>query len=156
VAEGALLGLYKFDKYISKKKDDEKKRLREIVIIERDAARLSAIRAGVSFARVMAASGIMARDLINEPPNVVNPAELACRAKAALKDTAVSVKVFGKKDLEKMKMGAYLGVSAGSAAEPQFIVMSYRGDPRSKKTIALVGKGVTFDSGGLSLKPSNP
>ena len=155
VAEGALLGLYKFDKYLSKASEDKSPELNELTIVERDKDRAAAVRAGIKQGEIMAAAGLFARDLVNEPPNVVFPLEMAARARAALKSLPVKVKVLGKKDLEKLGMGAYLGVTAGSPQEPQLIVMEYKGNPASKETLALIGKGVTFDSGGLSLKPSN-
>jgi leucyl aminopeptidase len=155
VTEGALLGLYKFDKYKSVAKEDQPAELGELTIVERDPGRLSAIRAGVKMGTVMAQAAILARDLVNEPPNVLTPVEMDRRARAALKGLPVTVKSLGRKDLEKHKMGAYLGVTIGSVQEPRLIIMEYKGNPASKKTLALIGKGVTFDSGGLSLKPSN-
>jgi leucyl aminopeptidase len=155
VTEGALLGLYKFDKYKSVTKEDQPAELGELTIVERDSGRVSAIRAGVKMGTVMAQAAILARDLVNEPPNVLTPVEMDRRARAALKGLPVTVKSLGRKDLEKHKMGAYLGVTIGSVQEPRLIIMEYKGNPASKKTLALIGKGVTFDSGGLSLKPSN-
>jgi len=154
VAEGAMLGLYKFDKFFNVPEEDKPAELTDLTIIEKDNTRIPNIRAGVKLGVIMAQAGILARDLVNEPPNILTPKEMAKRARAALKGLPVSVKVLGKKDLEKHKMGAYLGVTAGSAQEPQLIVMEYKGNTRAKKTLGLIGKGVTFDSGGLSLKPS--
>lgn len=155
VAEGALLGLYKFDKYFNKSVDDKKTEFIELTLIERDKTLISKIKAGVKNGEIMARAGLFARDLVNEPPNVVFPREMAKRARILLKGLPVNVKVLGKKDLEANKMGAYLGVTAGSVQEPQLIIMEYKGNSKSSKTLALIGKGVTFDSGGLSLKPSS-
>ena len=155
VAEGAKLGLYRFDKYLNIPKEDRPAQVKELTIVERDKAKGAALKRGVTQGQIMADAGLFARDLINEPPNVVFPREMAKRARAALKDLPVSVRVLGRKDLDRLKMGAYIGVTIGSVQEPQLIVMTYRGNPKSKKALALVGKGVTFDSGGLSLKPSS-
>lgn len=156
VAEGAILGLYRFIIYKSKSPEiNIDKDITELTVIEREKVLLPAVLKGINLGRVMAESTNMARDLTNEPPNVLTPAELAKRAKEILKLQPVTVQVLGKREIEKLEMGAFLGVARGSAQEPRFIIMSYKGNPRSKETMALIGKGITFDSGGISLKPSN-
>lgn len=97
----------------------------------------------------------LCRDLANTPGSHMTPSHLARDAKASLAGLPVDVKVFTKTDLQKMKMGAILGVASGSAEEPKLIVMHYRGGKPSDRPIAFVGKGVTFDSGGLNLKPTS-
>lgn len=95
-----------------------------------------------------------ARSLANTPGGDMTPKLLALRAKAMLAGTKATLTVLGKKQMEKFGMGGVLGVGKGSAEEPQFLVMEYRGGTKSEKPIVLVGKGVTFDTGGLNLKPS--
>src|SRR4029077_1114047 len=95
----------------------------------------------------------LARDLINEPPSRMNPARLAQEAEK-LSKSPLSVKVFETKELEKMGMGGILGVGAGGAVPPRLVELIYKPSGKAKKVVALVGKGITFDSGGLSLKPA--
>ena len=95
------------------------------------------------------------RELANTPGGEMTPRILAEEAQKASKNTGVKVKVLGRKDMESLKMGAVLGVSQGSNEEPQFIILEYNGADNTSHPIVLVGKGVTFDTGGLNLKPSN-
>ncbi len=155
IAEGALLGLYKFDKYVSKKKDDEAEKINELYICEIDKGKTAAIRKGLKLGQELAESANMARDLINEPPNVLNAAGLARHARKLGKRKNLSVRIYNKKEIRAMKMEAFLGVNKGSRNDPFFITIEYKGAPKVKKTMGIVGKGITFDSGGLSLKPSS-
>jgi leucyl aminopeptidase len=99
------------------------------------------------------ASGtVFARDLVNEPSSVMTPSAIARAAKSLAGQKGIRCSVFGKKEIRALKMEAFLGVARGSEEEPKFIKLSYRGG--GKKTICLVGKGITYDSGGLSLKPA--
>jgi leucyl aminopeptidase len=96
-----------------------------------------------------------ARDLINEPPNVLTPTELANRAKAMAERSGLECEVFDKSKITELGMGGLLAVSKGSAEPPQFIILRYRGaGDQGEKGVALVGKGITFDTGGISLKPA--
>lgn len=154
IAEGAILGLYKFDKYLTKdKKDtDRQKGIKELTIVIKEQKAAAAAKKGIAVGEIMAAAANRARDLVNEPPNVLMPEELARRARAMAKGRNLKVHVFNRTEIEKMKMGAFLGVARGSSNPPVFITIEYRGNPKSEKTMAIVGKGITFDSGGLSLK----
>lgn len=96
-----------------------------------------------------------ARELSNTPGGDMTPKLLAAAAKAAVKGTKATVKILGQKEMQKLGMGAVLGIAKGSAEEPQFIVMEYWGAAKSQKPVVLVGKGVTFDTGGLNLKPGD-
>ncbi len=93
----------------------------------------------------------MARGLIAEPPAVMTPSRLALEAKRIAKDHSLSVKILDEQQIAKLSMGSFLGVARGAKEPPRFIVLKYTA-PKAKRTVALVGKGVTFDSGGLSLK----
>lgn len=155
LAEGSILGAYKFDKYLSSDKKKNDKKLKEIVVVELDGAQAAQVKKGLVKGTVLADAANYARDLVNEPANVVTPSELATQARKLGKRSNLKVRVFNKKEIKAMKMEALLSVNRGSKEEPYLIVIEYNGNPGSKKKAAIVGKGVTFDSGGLSLKPSN-
>ena len=95
------------------------------------------------------------RELCNTPGGDMTPKTLAKAAKAAILGTTATVKVLGEKEMQKLGLGAILGMARGSAEEPQFIIMEYKGGPASQKPLVLIGKGVTFDTGGLNIKPGD-
>ena len=151
LAFGARLRSYVFDKYRTQNLDEYKKRLNEIRVMTPDVAAAKRAYAGLD----AVADGIfLARDLVNEPPNILYPVEFARRVKALAK-TGLKVEVLGEVEMKKQGFGALLGVGQGSARESQLVVMQWNGAGAKKKgaPIAFVGKGVCFDSGGLSLKP---
>ncbi len=112
------------------------------------------LRAGLKEAQAMVAGCLFARELVNLPPNLLTPAALATKAKVMARREGLKCKVLGVPELKKLKMGGLLGVGQGSAHPPHLIVLDYQGSRSAKAPkIALVGKGVTFDSGGISLKP---
>ncbi|HEY2070058.1 MAG TPA: leucyl aminopeptidase [Rhizomicrobium sp.] len=152
MAMGARLASYTFNTYRTKRVEDYEPTLKTITIATPEASdarklwqRQEAVAGGV----------FTARDLINEPPNILYPAEFARRAKANLTKLGVKVDILGEAEMKKLGMGALLGVGQGSERESQIVVMQWNG-ARSKKDapVAFVGKGVCFDSGGLSLKPA--
>lgn len=143
--EGALLGLYTYDRY---KKEKETKAVRKLTILTKPSKSLddqlktvSALASGVSFAR----------DLVNTPSNDMTPSDMA-KAALSLKGKDIAVRVLEKKACEKLGMGSYLSVAKGSAEPPKFIVLEYTG--ARKAPVVLIGKSVTFDSGGINIKPS--
>lgn len=144
--EGALLGLYSYKKY---KNDDHVKAVSSLVLITKPSRDLTL---SIRQKEVIASSVAFARDLVNSPANDMTPADLADAA-LSLKKKNSTVRVLEKKDVQKIGMGAFLAVSYGSRQSPKFIVTEYRGS--SEPPIVLVGKSITFDSGGLSLKPSD-
>jgi leucyl aminopeptidase len=149
LAFGARLRSYAFEKYRTKNLEDYQKRLTQLRVFAPDVA--AAKRAYVGLGAV--GDGIfLARDLVNEPPNILYPAEFARRAKALAK-LGVKVEVLGEAEMKKQGFGALLGVGQGSARESQLVVMQWNGAGKKNSPIAFVGKGVCFDSGGLSLKP---
>lgn len=152
ITEGAMLGTYTFRKHKSKK--DENGDINKLSIVTPDTKALAKLKKGIETGRIMSEATMLARDLDNEPSNYMTPTDLANIAKKVAKDFGLECTVFEKKDLEKMKMGGLLGVARGSAEPPKMIVLKYQGDKKSKRTIGLVGKGLTFDSGGISIKPS--
>jgi len=139
---------YKYDPYITVKKEQKRIPIHGTLIApDADAKKLSAQ------AQAMAAAVETVRDLGNTPANVLTPAELASRAEEVCKRAGVKCTVYGKREITRMKMGGLLAVNRGSVEEPRFVVMEY--SPRkAKKHVALVGKGITFDSGGISIKPA--
>jgi leucyl aminopeptidase len=151
-AYGALLRSYRFDKYKTKETPDKKPKLKDIKVMVEDAA--AAKRLYQKLEKV--AEGVFAtRDLVSEPANIIFPKSLVAEAKK-LSKLGVKVQALGKKEMEKLGMGALLGVAQGSAQEPQLLVMVWEGAPNAKEKapVAFVGKGVTFDTGGISLKPA--
>jgi len=144
-AEGGLLGLYRFDTYRSEKQSN---RIIGLTILSRPSADLNR---RIRHVKTVASASAFARDLINTPANDMTPTDFA-RVALSLRGKGMSVKVLGKKELVKLGMGAYLAVSSGSKEPPKCIVLEYRGS--RKPPVVLVGKSITFDSGGISLKPS--
>jgi len=151
LAFGAGLRSYRFDKYRTTEKDDAKPSIKSLRVLSRATA--AARRAYGPLSKI--ADGVaMTRDLVSEPPNILYPATLAKQAKELTK-LGVKVQVLGEAQMERLGMGALLGVGQGSRRESQMVVMQWNGAPRGSKDkpIAFVGKGVTFDTGGISLKP---
>jgi len=148
VTIGTLLGLYEFTKY--KTNDVEKRKvLDHLTILDTEKHKQECTR-GVHEGTIIAESTILARDLVNTPAKDLTPKLLAQEAKKTLKAAGCSVDIWDRKTCEKKGMQALLGVSAGSDEEPQFIIAEY--GPKKQKPIVIVGKGVTFDTGGLNIK----
>ncbi len=153
IAEGLSLSDYSFDKYKSQKDEDDQ------LNNEIEEACLYCTKTGEA-AKILKETEIISentklcRDMINESSEVANPVAIARKAKALTKLKSVDCRIYGKMDLEKLKMGLLLAVSKGSTYPPQLVVLKYRGNPKTKKHIAVIGKGITFDSGGMNLKSS--
>jgi len=152
IAEGMWLGLYKFEKYQTEKKNSDKRALRSATIMVPSRRDLDAAEAAVARARGICAGTIFARDLANEPGNVCTPEYLGDQAKG-LKHAKLKVTVMDKAAIEKAGFTGLLAVNQGSAKEPRFIVLDYQGGKKGEAPLALVGKGLTFDAGGISIKP---
>jgi leucyl aminopeptidase len=150
MALGARLRLYKFDRYKTKKKDDEENgALTRIAFAVADPA---AVRKAAKAAEGLAEGVRIARDLVNEPPNILSPDEFAKHAEALTK-LGVEVEILDEKAMKKLGMRALLAVGQGSERESRVVIMRWNGAKASGKPIAFVGKGVVFDSGGISIKP---
>ncbi|MBK7977949.1 MAG: leucyl aminopeptidase [Deltaproteobacteria bacterium] len=149
--EGLALGSYSFTKYRGAS-DDPPAEVRRILV--HTSRRDETFDRAVREAQVLSSATCWARDLVNEPPGSMTPAHIAAQARRLERRPGLKVRVFGRRELERRAMGGILGVAAGSDAEPKLIHVDYRPSGRISKSIALVGKGVTFDSGGLSLKPA--
>ena len=153
VTEAIGFGTYSFLPYKNKKtqgKDIEVKTVTMVVL----ANEMQETMKGIVDGSHRASGTIFARDLVNEPSSMMTPTALARAAKLLAKQKTITCTVFGKKEIAKFGMGAFLGVTKGSDEEPKFIKLVYKA-PKAKRTICLVGKGITYDSGGLSLKPSS-
>jgi leucyl aminopeptidase len=149
IALGARLRHYSFDRYKTKKKPEgEETRGTTLTLMVTDPA---AAEAAVRTTDAVAEGVILARELVNEPPNVLFPAEFARRAEDLTK-LGVEVEVLGPGKLEALGMGALLAVARGSVREPRVVIMRWNGGAADEAPIALVGKGVCFDSGGISIK----
>ena len=156
IGEGALLGAYSFDAYKDNGKDPKAKNgkapLAEIVLLggkPRDKAYKAAVERAVAVSEELNRS----RDLVNTPPNDLNTESFAAIAQAAAKEHGIKIQVLDEKALTKGGYGGILGVGSGSAATPRLVKLSYTSS-KAKKHLAFVGKGITYDSGGISLKPA--
>ncbi|WP_371369127.1 Cytosol aminopeptidase [Sporomusa rhizae] len=152
VVEGAIMGLYKFDYYKTTREENNK--IDNLIIVENDKTKLAAIKEGLYFGKIFAESVNYGRDLINHPAMYMTPTKMSEHAGDIANKYGLELSVLEKKDMLKHGMGALLAVAQGSSEAPKLIVLKYQGDPLQQEMIAYVGKGITFDSGGISLKPS--
>lgn len=154
VAQGAVLRSYRFDKYHTKKKDEDTPALKALTLAGTDAAKAKAAYANLE---AVTEGVFFTRDLVSEPANILYPESFAFQCEA-LKKIGLKVKVLGVADMKKLGMGALLGVGQGSVREPRLVTLEWWGNPsakgKDKAPLALCGKGVTFDTGGISIKPS--
>ncbi|RFB96233.1 leucyl aminopeptidase [Rhizobium leguminosarum bv. trifolii] len=151
-ALGMLLRAYSFDSYKTKKSDDEEKAGKsvKVTIITADPA---GAKKAFSDSEAIAGGVNLARDLVNEPPNVLGPVEFAAKAKE-LEKLGVEVDILTEKEMRRFGMGALLGVAQGSVRPPRLAVMQWKGGKAKDRPIAFIGKGVVFDTGGISIKPA--
>jgi leucyl aminopeptidase len=149
VTEGSLLGAYTFDRYKREKTD---KRVESLTVVESDGRRRREVSDGARTGEIFADATCFARDLVNSPANDVHPTYLAKVAAEIAKEAKLGLKVFDRAECQKMGMGLFLGVAAGSEQPPKFIHLSYTPSGRKRRRVAVIGKGITFDSGGLDLK----
>ncbi len=150
VGEGALLGAYEFTAYKSDLPADRPTPPQSVELVVPDAGEAKAALARV---RAVADAVALTRDLVNTPPNDLYPAELAARGAAAGKKAGLSVEILDEAGLAAGGYGGILAVGSGSTRGPRLLRLTYRGK-RASRSVALVGKGITFDSGGISIKPA--
>jgi leucyl aminopeptidase len=163
LAEGATLASYRFDRY-RKPREEGTARIASLALLVEKASDLAGLRAAASQGVLHAECQNLARDLSNEPPSVLPPAALGRAAERVAREVGLRCRVLGPEELRRHKMGALLAVGGGSAHPPCLVVLEHGATPRRqresprggrrRRTLCLVGKGVTFDSGGLSLKPA--
>jgi len=152
ITEGALLGVYSFRRHITK--EAEYGEIKQLLIVSNDESELPTLEQGCHQGKVVAEATNLARDMVNEPANHMTPGHLAETARKLAETYGLEFNVLEREQMQELGMGALLGVAQGSRQPPKFIVLHYRGSDSSEIDLALVGKGVTFDSGGISLKPS--
>jgi leucyl aminopeptidase len=151
LAEGAILGAYRFNRH--KKAEDDAAEFDALTIVEHDAAKLAVVKDAAERGRIVAEAANWSRDLSNEPGNVLTPTEFAARVEAMARERGLGFHVYDREWAETQGMGAFLGVARGSAQPPKFMVLTYTGGVESPP-LGLVGKGITFDTGGISIKPA--
>jgi leucyl aminopeptidase len=149
-ALGAVLRSYRFDTYRTKQKPEDLPKLTELTVLtpEKPAAEAAWERA-----KPVADGIFITRDLVSEPANILHPAEMATRIQK-LSSLGLDIEVFGQSELEKLGFGSLLGVSQGSVQPPRVVVLRWNGGG-TEKPVAFIGKGVTFDTGGISIKPAS-
>ena len=152
ITEGVLLGTYTFRKHLTK--SAENKDLKQFNLIVENVGQKDGFEEGIRVGTIIAEATILARDLANEPANFLNPTDLANVALDVAKKANIEIQIIEKEEMKKLGMGGMLGVSQGSVQPPKFMIMNYKGKNSDQVDIALVGKGITFDSGGISIKPS--
>ena len=152
VTEGALLGVYSFRRHITK--EAEHGEIKQLLIVGSDETKLPILEQGCYKGRVLAEATNLARDMVNEPANYMTPNHMAEMAAKLAETYGLELSVLEREQMQELGMGALLGVAQGSRQPPKFIVLHYRGGDSTEIDVALVGKGITFDSGGISIKPS--
>ncbi len=150
-AEGVILSQYRFTQYRKKGNSAKKGIVKGIFSQLKDAVK---VRKAVLTAEKICRGVELARNLQNQPGNVATPSWIARQACTNLRKVGIKCRVLGKREILKLKMGSFWSVAKGSAQEPKFLIMEYMKGPKSQKPVVLVGKGVTFDTGGISIKPS--
>jgi len=148
-----MLGLYRFTPYKTPE-EDKGGELSEFTIVESRAGLLEDVKDGAKTAEIISRAVYCARDLVSTPSNDMTPSILADRASDVAKQGNLKFEALDETTMKKLGMNALLGVSKGSAEEAKLIILEYNGGRKNDKPIVLVGKGVTFDSGGISIKPS--
>ena len=155
LVEGTRLGLYRFEGYRSKPPKDWKPDPETFTVLGKDPAHLAAFQVGIARAEAVAAGVILARDLVNTPANYMTPSIMAERAAVLAQETGLTFDVLGRAKCKSLGMGIFMAVAEESEQEPKLIILEHNAGRDELPTVVLVGKGVTFDSGGISLKPGD-
>ena len=154
VVEGTLLSLYSFDDHKTDKKEKSKEVKNLNIIMPLRYKKISELQEGAIKGQLISGGVYFSRDLISKPGNVATPSHLAEEAVKMSKEVGIKSTILEKKDMEKLKMGSLLAVAKGSCEAPKFICLEYNGGKKDESPYVIVGKAITFDSGGISLKPS--
>ncbi len=152
IAEGALLGVYSFRKH--RTKEVEYGEIKQLTLVDADEAKIPALKQSCRKGRILAEATNLARDMVNEPANYMTPSNMAEMADKLAETYELELSILEREQMRELGMGALLGVAQGSRQPPKFIVLRYKGGDSNETDIALIGKGITFDSGGISIKPS--
>ena len=150
--EGSLLATYRFA--ATKQEPEPPHEIESLTIVEFDGDKVTAIEAGSAQAQAIASGVALARDLVNMPPNVATPTKMAETAESIASEYNLKITVGDRAWAAERKMGGFLAVAKGAGEPPKFIVLEHNGDREDLDTIVLVGKGITFDTGGISIKPT--
>lgn len=161
MSEGLLLGNYSFDKYKTLAKDDEPSLPVQSFLLSGQGS-ASSVRQGMRKGRIAAGAARIARDMANEPGNIWTPSSFGRYAKTIAKEHGLKCRIIDKTEMSKLGMGGIIAVNQGSDAPPKLVILEYRADRserekggKRKPVLLLVGKGLTFDSGGISIKPAS-
>lgn len=154
LVEGTRLGLYRYAGYRSQPPKDWKSDPETLLVVERSGEHLPAFEAGIARAEAVVRGVALARDLVNTPANYMTPTDMAARAEALAQETGLKFQALGRAECKALGMGIFMAVAEESEQEPKLIILEHNADKPELPTVVLVGKGVTFDSGGISIKPS--
>ncbi len=152
--EGTLLGLYRFTELKTVEEDNHKPDVENLILVEYDAEKLEALRLGAQTGEILAQATNLARTLVNRPANIATPAHLAAEAQRIAAETGLRCTVLTPEEMQVLGMHLLLSVARGSHEPARFIILEHNAEREDLPAIALVGKGITFDTGGISLKPS--
>ncbi len=152
ITEGALLGVYSFRKHLTK--EPEHGEIKQLTIVGADKSKIPSLEQGCHKGKILAEATNLARDMVNEPANYMTPSRMAETAAKLAETYGLELAVLDRELIQELGMGALLGVAQGSRQTPKFIVLHYKGGDSKTTDMALIGKGITFDSGGISIKPS--
>jgi len=152
ITEGLIMGLYHFKRHVTKRKPKEP--IEKVTIISKNAGEVEPVKKGIEKGRILAEATNFARDLVNEPGNIMTPTYFEKQARKVADEFDLEIKVYNEDELKEMGTGAFLAVAQGSEEPCKIIKMTYKGDPK-KPLLGFVGKGITFDAGGLCIKPAD-
>lgn len=153
MVEGVILGDYRFTEYRTDYSED-RKTLQSCTLLAPTSASQSTVNAGAKRGQILGEATSFVRNMSNHPANIMKPSRVVAEAKTIAKESKIRLKVLDRQHMKKLGMGGLLGVAQGSIEPPHFIILEYSGGPKTQRPVVLVGKTVTFDSGGISLKPS--
>lgn len=152
ISEGSLLGLYTFHRHRSD--ESRSSEIEELLLVDREEGKIPLLENGCARGRIIAEATNFARDITNEPANFMTPSHMTEKARRLAADYTLRCTILEREQMQELGMGALLAVAQGSQQPPKFIILEYKGDASTSKAIGFIGKGITFDSGGISLKPS--
>ena len=150
--EGSMLGLYRYEAL--KHSEESRNEIQSLTFIELDKEKVAEVEKGIRTAETIVSGVLLTRDLVNMPPNIATPSKLATVAEGIAESYGMKITVGDREWASERGMGGYLAVAKGAGESPKFIVLEHNSERTDADTIVIVGKGITFDSGGVSLKPS--
>ena len=153
LAEGFTLGLYRFDRHHTRAQDRPRGSVSDVRVVEISARRARSLERGVERGAALAEAQNFTRDLANSPANLMTPTDVAAHAQEIANASGLECEIIEREEAERLGMHSYLSVANGSDQPPKFVVLRYRGG-NGGRSIGLIGKGITFDSGGISIKPA--